>query len=477
VRQIKIIILKTQENNSHEYIILDVSTTTVSLAIMEATKVFFEKSFLLSLIIYGERTAHLEDIISKIAIADKSSLKIRHQRNINILLTNFESSAVILTSDVENVNIFNDRAAPMIELPVRFRYLIYIENYSEKDLRLPPYNFVNLLAVGQVTQFEYFIIRTKDSVDLKAIRFFSEMSCHQTQLLRLDSFDVRKQKWQNDLKNLEHFKQFHGCTLPFYVYYSHMFYFNDFELKINDLKNLRSRDMKKIQLHAEKRNIKYDGLVHTMIMRMAKVSNFTPTFKINYPSLEEIDLNSSIGDFFEIMDYTPPFKHEYFHLTKTFASDRRQFTFTQTESLSNFHKLFFCFDRTTWIVIGLIFAITFITIFIVNCMSKSIQDIFFGTDIRMPSYNVFGTFFGISQTRLPKESFARLLLTFFIFFCFMIRTLYQSMLFDFIATDIKMPLPNSFEEIITANYTIDYYKEELATNATRTGTKLFNNQM
>jgi hypothetical protein len=170
VRQINLIILKTQENNSHEYIILDVSTTTtVSLAIMEATKVFFEKSFLLSLIIYGERTVHLDDIISKIAIADKSSLKIRHQRDINILLTNFESSAVILTSDVENVNIFNDCAAPMIKLPVRFRYLIYIENFSEKDLRLPPYNFVNLLAVGQVTQFEYFIIRTKDSVDLKAI--------------------------------------------------------------------------------------------------------------------------------------------------------------------------------------------------------------------------------------------------------------------------------------------------------------------
>jgi hypothetical protein len=79
----------------------------------------------------------------------------------------------------------------------------------------------------------------------------------------------------------------------------------------------------------------------------------------------------------------------------------------------------------------------------------------------MAAYNALGIFFGISQTRTPKEIFGRSILILFIWFCLIIRTCYQSMLFEFMTGDMRKPLPVTTAEAIEGNYTIAYTSHRL----------------
>jgi hypothetical protein len=74
--------------------------------------------------------------------------------------------------------------------------------------------------------------------------------------------------------------------------------------------------------------------------------------------------------------------------------------------------------------------------------------------IANPAYNALGILFGISQLRLPRESFSRFILLLFIWFCLIFRTCYQSMMFEFMTSDMQKPLPASLDDLIKMNYTI-----------------------
>lgn len=72
----------------------------------------------------------------------------------------------------------------------------------------------------------------------------------------------------------------------------------------------------------------------------------------------------------------------------------------------------------------------------------------------MAGFNAMGQFFGIGQTKLPREFFSRCILLLFIWFCLMFRTCYQSMMFEFITSDMRKPTPETFEDLVKYNYTI-----------------------
>jgi hypothetical protein len=450
------------------------NSKSVSSAIVAAMKDFYDNIFVINVFIFGKITPHINDVVKNIMTFNNGSfsISILNLKSVNESTTRLSASAVILTSRTKNINRFNRHASLVNNAPVRFRFLIYAEDFNRSTLWLPNYNVSGQLKYGNITQFEYFIVENENhSIDLKAIRSFSEVACHETQFLTLDSFDVENQRWNRSLKTFEHDKQFHGCRLSFLVVYSNLFQFRDFIPKVPELKNEKAKTMNEVLFSSNKSDLQYDGLLFEVIVRMQKISNFTLIFKIIDPNVDiskQITLDRTI-DKYIMVRYTSEFSFApEFFLSQSIATDRYQFVFTPTVSFSNFEKLFLCFDRATWIVIGLIFGITFLSIFIVNQMPQSIQDIFYGTKVRMPSYNVLGTFFGISQQRLPRESFARCLLIFFVFFCFMVRTLYQSMMFDFIATDMRKPIPDSFDEIIAQNYTIVHFggvnKSEIVAN-------------
>jgi hypothetical protein len=56
--------------------------------------------------------------------------------------------------------------------------------------------------------------------------------------------------------------------------------------------------------------------------------------------------------------------------------------------------------------------------------------------------------------RLPAENFPRILLMFFLYMCLVFRTLYQSCMYELTTTDMRKPLPMTFEDLHERNYTI-----------------------
>ncbi|KAG5671307.1 hypothetical protein PVAND_001512 [Polypedilum vanderplanki] len=112
------------------------------------------------------------------------------------------------------------------------------------------------------------------------------------------------------------------------------------------------------------------------------------------------------------------------------------------------------FDNLTWIFLFLTFGLTFATIFGLQFCPQLIRTIIFGKGINNPAYNALGIFYGISQLRLPRESFPRATLIIFIWFCLIIRTCWQSKMFELMTSDMRKPLPRTLEDLRKMNYTV-----------------------
>jgi hypothetical protein len=171
------------------------------------------------------------------------------------------------------------------------------------------------------------------------------------------------------------------------------------------------------------------------------------------------------------MDYMTAFKMQQnsmftnFHVTTTFRQEKIILAITPAEKFSNLEKLLLPFDELTWELLIVTFCVAFLVISIVSLMSKIVRNLVFGVKVNSPALNVIGTFFGISQTKLPGRNFARLILMNFVLFCLVMRTAYQGVLFEMVATDIRKDLPETMDELFKRNHTIscynDYYVCEL----------------
>jgi hypothetical protein len=123
---------------------------------------------------------------------------------------------------------------------------------------------------------------------------------------------------------------------------------------------------------------------------------------------------------------------------------------TPNEFYTNYEKLIMPFDMATWVLLWMTFGLTFVIIFVINRMPKKFRVAVYGDRVNMPTYNAVGVFFGIGQTRLPKENFSRILLLLFIWFCLIFRTCHQYM---------RKPLPETLDDLRDQNYTVILHKD------------------
>ena len=121
---------------------------------------------------------------------------------------------------------------------------------------------------------------------------------------------------------------------------------------------------------------------------------------------------------------------DYTHLSTEFFQENYILMTTPAVSYTSYEKLMLPFDITTWMCLLFTFAIAFVVIFASRQTSEDKQNIIFGVKVQTPSLNVVGAFFGITQTRLPENNFARFILILFIFFCLIFRTAYQGKIYS-----------------------------------------------
>ncbi|KAL7013032.1 hypothetical protein ACKWTF_015162 [Chironomus riparius] len=142
------------------------------------------------------------------------------------------------------------------------------------------------------------------------------------------------------------------------------------------------------------------------------------------------------------------------HITTTIFDIPYGIFVTPSEFYTNFEKLLLPFDGLTWILIVATSLIIVLVLLVTRFVPNTIESLFFGHGINTPGLNVIKIFFGIGQTRLPHKSITRFILVFFVLFCLIMRTCYQSKMFEFISTDMRKPLPKTLNEVIKDGYTI-----------------------
>ncbi|KAG5668377.1 hypothetical protein PVAND_016317 [Polypedilum vanderplanki] len=143
------------------------------------------------------------------------------------------------------------------------------------------------------------------------------------------------------------------------------------------------------------------------------------------------------------------------------------FLYILGELYTPYEKLLLPFDFDTWMLLIFTFTSALSIIFIINRLTKPIQQIVFGKKVQTPSLNVIGTFFGIGQLREPENNFGRLLLINFLLFCLVIRNAYQGVMFEMMTKEMRRPEAQTFEDLWENNFDV-YYDVEMY-NHTITG--------
>lgn len=116
-----------------------------------------------------------------------------------------------------------------------------------------------------------------------------------------------------------------------------------------------------------------------------------------------------------------------------FFEDELAWVIPLGEEYTSYEKFILPFETETWICCGITFGAGFMAIIIINLSrNNKLQNAIFGHKVKSPALNILIAFFGQSQNILPSTNFARCILIWFIFFCFIVRCGYQGIQFDLI---------------------------------------------
>ncbi|KAG5671269.1 hypothetical protein PVAND_001475 [Polypedilum vanderplanki] len=447
------------------------SSLSVSKAISDVIREFYITNKVdFNLIIYGETTNHINDVINEVTkkLSQKeNSINIKHFPFINYWNHNLNQSAVIFIKSMRNLENLHLRSiskrADYSHLTNSFsenlKFLVYIEEiktFQQLDFVVKnscnPAKNVNT----DLRYFEFFITTDLNFVNFSANLLYSEKACEKFSPKILNSFDKRLQKWSKKLENFDHYRNFNGCLLKFRAELNNLLYFKKHKM----LGFLSSLSKDRFQNFVTSEKPKLNGLVNEIVELMAKSSNFTPHFTVFLPDLDERPpIFISLSNYKTSLDLSQILLYgniqnnsDMFQTFRPFTTEEYYFLLSHNDLYSNYEKLLFPFDFLTWVFLLFTFGLTFGTIFILHYCPKLFKTIIFGKGINKPAYNALGIFFGISQLRLPKESFCRVILIIYIWFCLIIRTCWQSKMFEFMTSDMRKPLPASIEDIRKMNY-------------------------
>jgi hypothetical protein len=311
---------------------------------------------------------------------------------------------------------------------------------------------ISLFSSG-IFHHSYFIVNDVESVIIVVVEWFSPKYCNEVHFKILNSFNKKSMKWMSKLQSHEKFQQYYGCKLVFMLPIPH-----------STGENYHLSGYAKFY----KNNTEFEakGIVPILFQITAKLHNFTAVYQPTATSttdmtymfkykLEFVHVNGVIyipDVFFQIQPFSQG--SSYIRTTLPVTDTQLYIFMTPAEAYTPYEKLFLPFDIETWALLAFTFGITVLVIFVTNLLSKTTRQLVYGQKIDNPFWNVVSIFFGISQTRLPIETFPRLILTYFVIFCLIFRTCYQNKLFQYMTSEPRRAPPKTIEDIIDRNYIV-----------------------
>lgn len=262
----------------------------------------------------------------------------------------------------------------------------------------------------------FLLNENEETIDLVTPQMYSSTSCNVFKLDTINRFSKRTMQWENSSFYPQMYKNLHGCTL----------------LVKGPSQWLDQLSFKVVE-----------ALTRFLNYRMKDNENQRTDTRIKY----ELFSNIMRLDFGRKRASVP------------FFSDQNFFFIPPGDRYTAFEKMFMMFELEVWIAIAVTLLIAFAVIQVINLFSYKIQDFVYGTNNRTPSLNVQSIFLTGNQFKIPGRNFARFLLMLYIIWSLIIRTCYQSKLFEYLQAGLKKPKVTTIKKMIERNFT--FYGDKL----------------
>jgi hypothetical protein len=115
-------------------------------------------------------------------------------------------------------------------------------------------------------------------------------------------------------------------------------------------------------------------------------------------------------------------------------------------------KLIYPLSWDLWAAICFCFFVGLVVIAVIKRLPRFVEKFVFGTRVTHPYLNLFTVFIGGNQKQLPGRNFARFLLTMFLIYSFIIRTVYQASFFNLLNSNQRHKEVKSINEMIDKNF-------------------------
>lgn len=437
VKLILILALTFSSSNCHQFIYKNENKLALAMALSDIIKeIYVKNSVKFDLIFFNQNNSDYDGIMSEINKKSPQNYAYSVVNHINLLKNYYFNNSAIIFCKTSYELVEINKKAVISSRHFKFLRLLMIFDVNYQI----PHEFIEpKLSVlsGHISQNQYFLINSNDSIKLLTTEWFSDEKCNEGQLIIINSFNKSTLMWKNKLEDYKKFRNFHKCPLKHFYSLStpHSSENTNFYLDRYDLKG--------------RKHLK--GFKFDIFNILAKKGNFVAQFE--YKSLNAVSKITFKQVELRTSAHIDP-HNVYRYITTPHTEFSFVFLLTPGELLSPYEKLFLPFDRLTWICLIITFTSAFTTIMIASHLPRRVQQLLFGERVRMPAYNVLGTFFGISQLQLPTSNFPRIILMFFILFCLIIRTAYQGVFFEIMTTDPRKSLPLTIEDLYFKNFTV-----------------------
>lgn len=405
------------------------SKSLVTSAITSVIKNYFVENLpKIDIVIYGEVNGASERLLKEILSEEVEGI------SANILSGSNESrnklqlngSSIVLFDSKEKFKELFKKIIWLSNPRKRFKHLVHIINAEASDINL------NIQDGSVIDSVDFLVQDSQNSVQLFSVFMFTQKSCRQHQLLPINSFNQSSMSWKSSIFYPNKYKNLHNCSLEvFTTNYN----------KVVD-KTAPIPTIKKVMM----------------------ILSESYNFRINY-SIHHNARNATHGKF-DLSETTyENFNGDETVSSTTILSEEFLYVIPPGEPYTLLEQMFLMFDLELWVAIAVTLAMALIAVQFINVMSRKIQNFIYGRGVRTPTLNLLNIFLNGGQHRVPTRNFSRFLLVLFVTWSLIIRTCYQSLLFQYLQADLRKPMIRTVEDLVSKNFTRYIYDYDLGSEA------------
>lgn len=330
---------------------------------------------------------------------DTLTFKLTKHKNFNLTLK-LNTSSIVVFDSVESFrkicNLIEWQTNPI----KRHQHLVHIQDASLSDLERIQDGFsidtVNFLMSGMLETFS----EKEKSIELVSSFMFTPQACRKNQYKTINKFDISLRKWESSNFYPNKYRNFHQCQIKAECY-------------LHDTMEIFSK------------------LVNATLI--LNPENQTVDFNVLHKRLNYMATNDTAVGY-------------------TFMFSTIAFLIPPGELYTALEKMFLPFEIEVWFAIIATVSIGLAVIQVINFCDEKVQHFVFGRNVTNPTMNMIDIFLNGSQVQTAGRNFARFIFTMFVFWCLIIRTCYQSKMFELLQVDPRKLELQTINELFEQNF-------------------------